>query len=99
MIFFRIWIFYERWHGLSVFIIDYDWYSVHNKNSTEFECVVIVMHRSLQWMLGEEEGLFKALFDHSSGWWSGRCGHMVRGGGCGDLSFGESELLCKRNSK
>jgi hypothetical protein len=50
-------------------------------------------------MLGEEEGLFKALFDHSSGWWSGRCGHMVRGGGCGDLSFGESELLCKRNSK
>jgi hypothetical protein len=50
-------------------------------------------------MLGEEEGLSGDLTSCSLGQRSDGCGQTVRSGGGGDLSFGESEFLCKRNPK
>jgi hypothetical protein len=57
------------------------------------------MHMSSPWMLGEEDGLSGDLTDRSSGRRSDECGQAARSGGGGDLSSGESEFLCKRNSK
>jgi hypothetical protein len=58
-----------------------------------------VMHMSLPWMLGEEDGLSEDLTGRSSGWRSDECGRATRSGDGGDLSSSESEFLCKRNSK
>jgi hypothetical protein len=50
-------------------------------------------------MLGEEEGLSGDLTGRSSGWWSDGCSRAVRSGDGSNLSFSESEFLCKRNLK
>jgi hypothetical protein len=60
---------------------------------------MIVMHESLPWMLGKEDGFSEDLTGYSSGRWSDRCSRTVRSGGGGDLSSGESNFLCKRNPK
>jgi hypothetical protein len=61
--------------------------------------MVVVMHGSLSWMLGKEEGLSEDFIGRSSGRQSDGCGRVMRSGGYGDLSSGESEFLHKRNSK
>jgi hypothetical protein len=60
---------------------------------------MVVMHRNLLWMLGEEERLSGDLTSCSSGRRSDGCGRAARSGGSGDLSSDESEFLCKRNLK
>jgi hypothetical protein len=58
----------DRVHGLYTVIGVRFTMTCDGKNSLEFECVVVVMHMSSLWMLGEEDGLFGDLTGHSSGW-------------------------------
>jgi hypothetical protein len=58
-----------------------------------------MVHESPPWMLREEERLSEDLISRSLGRRSDGCGRAVRSGSSGDLSSGESEFLCKRNSK
>jgi hypothetical protein len=92
-----------KWRGPIIGTVDYDWCSIRwtcsSKNLIELECAVVVMHESLSWTLGEEEGLFGDLTGRSSGRWSDGCSLAVRRGSSGDLSYDESKFLCKRNTK
>jgi hypothetical protein len=73
--------------------------SCYGKNSREFERVTAVLHGSLSWMLGEEKWLFGDLTGRRSERRSNKCSRAMRCGGDDNLSFGESEFLCRRNTK
>jgi hypothetical protein len=90
---------YEKWCGLDVGLAFGLWWTTDDKNSSKFEHVVVVIHGSLLWMLGEEERLFEDLTDRSSRWRSDRYRQATRSGSAGDLSSGESKFLYKRNPK
>jgi hypothetical protein len=61
--------------------------------------VAVVMHESSLWMLDKEEGLSGDLTGCSSGRRSDGCSGAARSGGGDDLSSGERESSCAKETQ
>jgi hypothetical protein len=61
--------------------------------------MVAMIHESLSWMLGKEQGLSKDFTGRTSGRRRDGCSQAAMSGSGGDLSSGKSKFLRKRNPK